>query len=251
MNTDSLILPEEVKVAARVIGSAISVCHAAIVLCQCINVYAQAGIVSHLNPETCKMARFNANVSPYGQGWIILDHSAPPETPGQEQSHSAAGSQTVSPTQQFRSVVEITYVAPSGISTAKHIAGVQAQRALDVGSHEGQQLFIRSGSSESFTPCDWLSPFDSDSVCMVLPLEAPWNFHEACELARLLESIHVSNLCAIRAKKMQQFHILLFQAAACLLDITIPLEDVHAVRSKIGICICLSHACSAIRFTVG
>ena len=241
VNTDSLILPEEVKVAARMIGNAISVCHTAIVLCQCINVYAQAGIVSHLNPETCiarlllcKMTRFNANVSPYGQGWIILDHSAPPETPGQEQSHSAAGSQTVSPTQQFRSVVEITYVAPSGISTAKHTAGVQAQRALDVGSHEGQQLFIRSGSSESFTPCDWLSPFDSDSVCMVLPLEAPWNFHEACELARLLESIHVSNLCAIRAKKMQQFHILLFQAAACLLDITIPLEDVHDVRSKIG-----------------
>ncbi|CAJ1428688.1 unnamed protein product, partial [Effrenium voratum] len=41
VNTDSLILPEEVKVAARMIGNAISVCHAAIVLCQCINVYAQ------------------------------------------------------------------------------------------------------------------------------------------------------------------------------------------------------------------
>ena len=33
---------------------------------------------------------------------------------------------------------------------------------------------------------------------------------------------------------MQQFHVMLFQATECLLDITIPLEDVHDVRSKIG-----------------
>ena len=95
VNTDSLILPEDVKVAARMVGNAISVRHAAIVLCQCINVYAQAAIVSHLNPETCiarlllrKITQFNANVSPYAQGWIILDQSAPPATPGQEQPHS-------------------------------------------------------------------------------------------------------------------------------------------------------------------
>ena len=91
---------------------------------------------------------------------------------------------------------------------AKHTAGDQAQRALDVISHERQQLFIRRCNSESFTPCDWLSPIDSDSVCIVLPLEAPWNFHEACEVARLLENIHESNLSAIRARKMQQFHVM-------------------------------------------
>ena len=33
---------------------------------------------------------------------------------------------------------------------------------------------------------------------------------------------------------MQQFHVMLFQATECLLDITIPLEDVRDVRSKIG-----------------
>ena len=241
VNTDFLILPEDVKSAARMVGNAISVCHATIVLCQCINVYARAGIICYLNPETCiarlllrKMTRFNADVSQYGQGWIIMDRSTPPTTPGQVQPHPVSSSQIVSPTQQFKSVVEITCVTPSGLSTAKHTAGGQAQQALDVTSYEGQQLFIRRCNGEPFAPCDWLSTVDSDSVCIALPLEAPWNFHQACEVACLLESIHESNLNAIRARKMQQFHVMLFHSTECLLDITIPLEDVHNVRSKIG-----------------
>ena len=62
VNTDFLILPEDVKSAARMVGNAISVCHAAIVLCQCINVCARAGIISHLNPETWAFASQNDSV---------------------------------------------------------------------------------------------------------------------------------------------------------------------------------------------
>ena len=88
-------------VTAFVTGS-----NAALVLCQCINVYARADIINHLNPETCiarillcKMTWFNANVSPYEQGWIIMERMTPPTTPVQEQSHSVSSSQIVSPTQ--------------------------------------------------------------------------------------------------------------------------------------------------------